>query len=300
VDVGPGGVHLLLGLNHFYAGHLEEARTHTEEACKRYDPAQRYPGSLVDPLVAAKSNLALVLSQLGFADQALKLAKEVLVRASEIGRPYTLCDARSGAGAVYMVLREYEAGRQLAAEALELSVQEGTWAQDAVRVHLGWCLAQLGDAETGLATIRQGLNGMRQRGHGFNRLWCLALLAETCAKAGQTQEALSVVDTALAEAETKELLGETWIHRIKGDLLLARGAGSAQAEACYNRALALARRTNAKGSELQAAMSLARLWQREGRRAEAHELLSEIHGWFTEGFDTPDLREAKSLLDELS
>ncbi|HSX77531.1 MAG TPA: hypothetical protein VLQ80_03005, partial [Candidatus Saccharimonadia bacterium] len=127
----------------------------------------------------------------------------------------------------------------------------------------------------------------------------LAHLAEAYGEVGQTEEGLTVLAEALAVVDkTGERYWEVEIHRLKGELLLALSAEKhAEAETCFHQALAIARHQQAKSLELRAATSLSRLWQRQGKRAEAYELLAPIYGWFTEGFDTPDLREAKALLD---
>ena len=156
--------------------------------------------------------------------------------------------------------------------------------------------------EAGLEQIRQGLTIYRAMGAEVGRSFFLALLAEVYGKEGQIAEGLA----ALAEAEefvaqTGERYWEAEIYRQRGELLLAQSVDhQSQAERCFQQALDVARSQEAKSLELRAAMSLARLWQRQGKRTEACELLAPIYGWFTEGFDTVDLREAKALLDELT
>jgi predicted ATPase len=135
------------------------------------------------------------------------------------------------------------------------------------------------------------------------RPYFLTLLAEACGSIGQTTEGLSLLAEALATVDRTEECGwEAELHRLKGEILLAQ-AGESQkvqeAEACFQQALAVARHQQAKSLELRAAMSLSRLWQQQGKRAEARELLAPIYSWFTEGFDTPDLQEARALLEKL-
>jgi len=129
------------------------------------------------------------------------------------------------------------------------------------------------------------------------RSYFLALLAEVYAKAGDSAQGLALLDEALAAVDKN---GGRWceaeLHRIWGELLVVRGE---DAEAAFNRALAVARSQEAKSLELRAATSLARLWQRQARHAEARQMLAEIYGWFSEGFDTPDLRDARALLEQL-
>jgi predicted ATPase len=158
-----------------------------------------------------------------------------------------------------------------------------------------------GDAAAGVAYIQQGLDVVQRRGLKLYRPYFLALLAEAYGQAGQPEAGL----TALAEAVTLvEATEERWweaeVYRLKGALLLQRScADVGQAEACFQQALDVARRQQARALELRAALSLTRLWQTQGQRVEARQLLAEIYGWFTEGFDTPDLQAAKALLEEL-
>jgi predicted ATPase len=150
--------------------------------------------------------------------------------------------------------------------------------------------------------MRQGLETLLVTGLELSRPLCLVLLAEAAGQAGQVAEGLRWLAEALAAFEASgrgDLLAEA--YRLQGALLLRQAVPEAtQAEACFQQALAIARRQQAKSWELRAAMSLARLWQSQGKRAEARELLTPIYGWFTEGFDTADLQEAKVLLETLS
>jgi len=179
----------------------------------------------------------------------------------------------------------------------------------------GWALAEQGQGEEGIAQMRQGIAawqalGVEQLGQPF------VLLAEVCGKAGQTEEGLHLLASALAEVQKS---GERWweaeLYRIKGELTLQQSkvqspkspapstqhpAPNTQAEACLLKAIELARRQSAKSLELRAVMSLSRLWQQQGKTEEARQQLAEIYGWFTEGFDTSDLQEAKVLLQELN
>ena len=170
----------------------------------------------------------------------------------------------------------------------------------------GWALAARGHGEEGITQIRQALAADRSTGATRDRPYNLALLAEASAQGGQTTEGLEALAEALALLATS---GVRWweaeLHRLRGETsLLQRSdrapAAMGEAEACFQQALDIARRQQAKSLELRAAMSLSRLWQQQGKRAEARELLAPIYGWFTEGFDTADLQEAKALLEELS
>ena len=165
----------------------------------------------------------------------------------------------------------------------------------------GWALAQQGQAQEGIGLITQGMMAWRATGAEISRPYFLALLAEAHGTIGQPEAGLPVLTEALALVHTT---GERWyepeLYRLKGVLLLQQSADNqAEAESCFHHALEIARSQQAKSFELRAATSLARLWQRQGKRTEAHELLAPVYGWFTEGFDTADLQEAKALLDQL-
>ena len=166
----------------------------------------------------------------------------------------------------------------------------------------GWALAMQGQGEEGMAQVRQGIAAYRATGAALLVPYFCTLLADVSAHLGHTEDGLQ----ALAEAHTlveqqEERWWEAEIHRLRGVLLLRQpGTPQAEAEAWLQRALDVARRQEAKSLELRAAMSLSRLWQQQGKRAEAHELLAPIYGWFTEGFDTADLQEAKALLEALT
>jgi predicted ATPase len=165
----------------------------------------------------------------------------------------------------------------------------------------GWALAIQGHGERGIVQLRQGMAGALATGQTLVRPLCLVLLAEAMEHTGQVDEGLRVMAEALVAIEASgryELLAEA--YRLQGALLLRQAVSDAnRAEACFRQALAVARRQQAKSLELRAAMSLARLWQRQGKDVEARTLLAPIYGWFTEGFDTADLREARMLLADL-
>jgi predicted ATPase len=166
----------------------------------------------------------------------------------------------------------------------------------------GWALTAQGEGAEGIAQMRQGLVARRALGAELHRPYFLSLLAEADGKVGQIEEGLTVLNEALdAVNKTEERYWEAELHRRKGELLLMKqGQKVVEAEECFRQALDTARRQQAKSLELRAAMSLSRLWQQHGKKEEAHQLLAEICGWFTEGFDTADLKEAKVLLEELA
>ncbi len=163
----------------------------------------------------------------------------------------------------------------------------------------GEALAMLGQVQEGMAQLREGMAAAQSRGARCYLSGRLGSLAEAQAKAGQPGEGLTTLAEALAQVETTdERYCEAELHRLKGELLLMQG-DEAEAEASFHKAIEVARRQQAKSWELRATVSLARLWQEQGRMDEARQMLAEIYGWFTEGFDTPDLQEARALLEEL-
>src|SRR5262249_31386994 len=162
--------------------------------------------------------------------------------------------------------------------------------------------ATQGQGEEGIAQLRQGLAAWQATGARGGGPYYLAMLAEAYGQGGQAEEGLRVLAEALALVNTGgERRHEAELYRLKGELLLARFVEShTEAETCFRQALAVARSQQARALELRASMSLSRLWQRQGKRAEAHQLLAEVYGWFSEGFDTVDLQEAKALLEALA
>ena len=164
----------------------------------------------------------------------------------------------------------------------------------------GWALAEQGQIEEGITHMRRGLAAWRATGAELVQPYFLTLLAEAYGKGERAEDGLAVLAEALeAVHHTGECWWEAELYRLKGELLQAAGSGN-EAEACFHQAFDVARRQQAKSLELRAAISLSRLWQPQGKPDAARHLLAESYGWFTEGFDTADLREAKALLEELS
>jgi predicted ATPase len=207
------------------------------------------------------------------------------------------------AALVSQFCRDVPAAYEQAEAAVALSTAQGFpfWAAYGTSVR-GWALALQGRGEEGMTQVRQGIAAYRATGAAlFVPYWC-TVLADVCAHLGHTEGGLQ----ALAEAHSlverhEERWGEAEVARLRGVLLLRQpGTPPAEAETWLQRALDIAHRQEAKSLELRAAMSLSRLWQQQGKRQEAHDLLAPIYGWFTEGFDTAYLQEAQALLNELS
>jgi len=249
------------------------------------------------------SFVAWALWYLGYPDQALRRIHEALTLAQELSHPFSLALALAFAAWLHQLRREGQAAQERAAAAIALSTDQGFPFWEAWGTILrGSVLAEQGQRAEGIAQMRQGIAAWRATGAELQRPYYLALLAEPCGKGGQAEEGLSVLAEALtAVHKTGERQHEAELYRLKGELLLKQGVPDEQeAESCLRQAIDVARQQQAKSLELRAAMSLSRLWQQQGKRFEARELLAPIYGWFTEGFDTADLQEARALLEALA
>ncbi|MFC2036435.1 tetratricopeptide repeat protein [Chloroflexota bacterium] len=295
----------LLGVYLLNMGELEPALGHLEHVIDFYDPEQHASLAYTmaqDPGVSVLAWASWALWLLGYPDQALERSREALALAHELDHTYTLAFALSTAGATFhQFRREGQTARERNEAALQLSTEEGFPLLVAGGTVLrGWTLALAGQAEAGITDIRHGLDTLQAMGTKMQRAHWLALLAEAHASARQAEEGLSTLDEALALVEeTGERYYEAEIHRLKGELLLTHG-DEAEAETSLRKSIEVARRQQAKSWELRATTSLARLWLRQGRQEEARKVLTELNGWFTEGFDTADLREARALITELA
>ncbi len=304
--------HNTLGYTVHLMGEFPLARAHLEQSLALYDPQKhRAYGFVFDPGVDSLCTLAHVLQLLGYPDQALTRSQEALNLARELAHPFSLSVALRAAASIHRRRGELPAAQALQAEGLALCREQG-FAQEAAQGMLlhGWDVVMQRRAAEGITQMRQGLDAVRGTGAESDRLWMLSLLAAACRHAGQVDEGLNVVAEALTLVHhIGKHLDASGLYRLKGDLLL-QGSGHAlpsggqrresEAEACFRQALEIARRQEAKSLELRAAMSLSHLWQQQGKRAEARELLAPIYSWFTEGFDTADLQEAKVRLEELA
>jgi predicted ATPase len=292
-------------------GDLASAREHTEQGLTLYDPQQHrshafsYGGH--DPGVCGRDFAAWALWLLGYPDQALKRGHEALTLAKELSYRHSIAYALGHSSIFHQLRREGKAVQELAEAVITLSTEQGFPVPLARGMILqGWALVEQGHREEGMVQLRQGLATYRATGSELWRPHFLALLAEACGKVGQAEEGLNVLAEALAVIDrTEERVYEAELYRLKGELTLqskVQGPKSEveEAEACFHKAIEVARKQQAKSWELRASTSLARLWRQQGKTTEAHRMLSEVYGWFTEGFDTKDLQEAKGLLEELA
>jgi tetratricopeptide (TPR) repeat protein len=296
--------HISLGNALFHLGEWGAARTHLEQGLAHYQPQQhRSPSRMrtTDIGVFGLARLGQSLWRLGYADQALQQSQEALTLARELVHPYSVAAALNFATEIHCCRREGDMTYELAEAALVLSREQGfTLRMAEATIQRGWALVEQGQGEAGIAQIRQGRAA--QLATGMENMNLSTLLAEAFWKVGQGEEGLRVVAEALTSANSSEGGRQrAELYRLQGELLLTLSSEHpAEAETCFGQALEVARRQQAKSLELRAAMSLSRLWQRQGKLAEALELLAPVYGWFTEGFDTADLQEAKALLEELS
>jgi predicted ATPase/class 3 adenylate cyclase len=298
--------HEVLGDTLFYLGDYAAARTHLEQGSALIDPAvQRILVLHHDtaPGVRCLSLAANTLWCLGYPSQALRRSQEALALAQALDHPQSLSSAWHYAAFLHQRRREAPVVQTQADTLLSLATAQGFPFHGGLGTGWrGWVLAVQGQDEVGIAQIQQGLAALLALGQRNAWLQFLVLLAEAAGHAGQVNEGLRLLAEALTgfeESRRGDMLSEA--YRLQGELLLRQAVPDAvQAEAAFQQALAIAHRQQAKSWELRAATSLSRLWQHQGRRAEAHDLLAPIYAWFTEGFDTADLQEARALLEALA
>jgi class 3 adenylate cyclase/predicted ATPase len=284
-------------------GKFGPARSHLEQALALYDPGSLRPllDQLgIDPEVTSQTNLATTLFCLGFPDRALASHSAAVAAARRLVHPPSLA-LSLGFGAMLLSLAGDDAilGERLDELAVVVAEHDIPVYRVSGPILRGWTKVENGDVTEGMSLLRSGSTAYRAIGQQAWMPYFIALEAAACEIAGRVEEALALVDEALQIATGT---GERWfaaeLHRLKGQVLLRQGYAKA-AEEQYRKALGIAAEQAAKMWELRAAVSLARLWSGRGRRTEARDLLAPVYGWFTEGFDTPDLKEAKAVLDEL-
>jgi predicted ATPase len=247
----------------------------------------------------------VTLWALGHPDQALQSIRRARELARELANPFDVARALYFGAFTHLCRREVKITRELATELMALTRNQGFAMLSAGGMILhGWALAVEDDLDEGIRQMRQGLQDWHATGALSHRAYQLALLAEALGRKGRVPEALQTSTEALDLASsTGERFLEAELHRLRGEILLRGGEGARSepsgAEDCFRRALAVARSQECRSLELRAALSLSRLALLQSDRSEASELLTRVSGWFTEGFDTPDLREARSLLLEL-
>jgi class 3 adenylate cyclase/predicted ATPase len=298
--------HFAAGLSAFYCGELPPAREHLEQAVSAYDPerhkglASTYGG--LDPGVCSLVYLAWTLWLLGYPDQALKKADEAQPLAKQVANLYTQARSLYWDSLVRQFTGQWDVLRDRIETAISMATEHGFALVLGVGpIMRGWALVAEGQAEEGIKQISQGLERYRATGAAVQLPHLLTALIEAYNKLEQPEEGLTALAKAQALVEkTGERYYEAELERLKGEVLLAQSPDDpAEAEACFHNALEIARRQQAKSLELRAAMSLARLWQRQGKEGDARQLLNDVYTWFTEGLATLDLRDARDLLNEL-
>jgi predicted ATPase len=327
-----------LGTTLLHLGEFASARASLDQVMALDDPTRDRSAAvrLSNPIqggsilgVSCRRHAAWTLWYLGYPEQALERSREAIALAQELAHPYSLAYALYFAAELHGLRREAQAA-QAQAEAMMVLARQQEFPARVVRGTFlwGWALAAQGQSTEGIAQMRQGLEALHTMGGKAQRPYRLALLAEASAWRGQTAEALPLLDEALAlthrygghfyQAEVYRLTGEVVLMQHAGEDVLedlapelpminghedeATGLSSqpTKAETYFRQALDITGQQQAKSLELRAAMSLSRLWRQQGRRTDAYQLLAPIYGWFTEGFDTADLQDAKALLDELT
>src|SRR5215813_14057092 len=299
--------HRALGNTLFWLGEFASARTHLEQGMALYDPQQHRSLAFLygtDPGVVCLSYAAWALGLLGYADQALHKSDEALALAQRMSHFHSLALALTWAIYLHQARGELQAVQERVEALVALAAEQRFpyWLELGTILG-GWVLSQQHQAAAGIAQMQQGLAAYRATGAELFRTYWLALLAEAYGTAGQVQEGQQVLEDALALVDKNgERYWEAELYRRKGELLLQSGVRVAErgAEVCFQQALAVARRQQAKTLELRAAVSLCRLWQQQAKCDDARTLLAPIYDWFSEGFDTADLQEAKALLKALT
>jgi class 3 adenylate cyclase/predicted ATPase len=297
--------HRVVASSLLWSGAIAEGLGHCDQAIALYDPAHHRPVATrfaLDSGVTVLAYRSLALWLLGHPEAALANADQALTNAREIGHPVTLISALTFTSFTLVLGGKYASANERTAEAVALMEEKGAPIWKPAATMLQGCVMTLtGNASKALQAMRSGIAAWRSVGSTMALPFVLSYLARAHAELGHFDDARQCIDEATTAVETtKERWCEAEIHRIAGEIaLIAPEPHAAKAETYFERALAIARQQQAKSWELRAAMSMARLWRDQGKREQAHELLAPVYGWFTEGFDTLDLKEAKTLLEQL-
>jgi TOMM system kinase/cyclase fusion protein len=298
--------HRVLGAALSFLGMTALAHTHFVQGLALYNPQQHRTFAFLygeDTGVVSLGHAAWALWRLGYPEQGLAQSDKAILLAQQIAHAFSLGQALNAAAIIHQFRRDPRATQASAEAAIRLATDQGFpyWMAYGLILR-GWALAEQGQAKEGIAQLSQGLSAFQATGAEVFRTYFLALLAEAHNIIGQPEAGLAVLTEALTFAETTaERWYEAELYRLKGALLLQQHSDNqAEADTCFHHALDIARSQQAKSLELRAATSLARLWQQQGKRQEAHDLLVPVYNWFTEGFDTANLQDAKALLDELA
>jgi tetratricopeptide (TPR) repeat protein len=294
------GARTALGVVLYNQGKLEPALGHLRQSSEMYDPNMQFPDwPASHPGVLCQLFLSLISWMLGYPDRSLDEVRAAVRNAETLGNAYTLAQALCWAAFVHIFRHEPSAAADCAGRALAICEEHRIALHRANALCTGgWALGASGESEKGLAQIAQGVDSY---GTGPNQNILLALQADAQLAAGKPEAALASVAAGLKAAERAGGAPlEAELYRLRGEALLAGAGTVSEAETTIEKGIEVARRQNAKSWELRGAMSLARLRRQQGRQQEAAAMLAPILGWFEEGFDTADLKEAKALLDTLA
>jgi len=298
------GSYHALGQTLFSLGEVVAARSCVEQGMALFDPKRHrlpnWPGGQAGEQCYLYGGFSLWI--LGYPDQAKGRVEEALAMANELSNPANLINTLAFVAAVHVLRRDLKAVQHRAEAAIEMSAeQRNPFFLAYATVLNGWARAAQGQSKDGIAEIERGIAAYRATNSKTWLPFLLALQAETYARARRIEDGLAAVAEALELTEkTEERCWQAEINRIKGELLLASSSDSyADPESCFFQALDIARHQQAKSWELRTAMNLGRLWHQQGKVNEARKILGGVYDWFTEGFDTSDLKEAKALIDNL-
>ena len=298
---------LAVGCSNLFMGDLQSSREHLEEVVHLYDPERHaalafsYGG--FDPGMVCLAYLAWTLWLLGDVEQAVARADQAQALIRRLDNAYTLARSLCWDAILRQFVGDWVAVRAQADKAIGIGTKHGfALVQAAGTILLGWTQVHEGHGAEGARQIRQGVDAYRATGAGLSLPHYLAALSEAARAHGRPEEGLDVLADAMAIVEsTGERYMEAELHRLQGELLLDRSPGDpGPAESAFQKALSVARAQQAKSLELRAATSLARLWQAQAKTTAARDLLAPVYRSFSEGFDTPDLKSANALLDELT
>jgi predicted ATPase len=297
--------HRLMGNSLLLTGDIVEGRVHLDRALALYSPDEHRPIAMrfgQDAEVSILAYRALALWVLGYPEAALRDANHAVKSARAIGQAATLMYALSNTLRTLIYCEDYATAIMQVDEVFALADEKraAVWKATAMMFR-GLLFAVTGEARDAVRMITSGLTARQPKGSTNSMPLFLSYLARAYTELGQFDDAWRCIDEAMTEVQTtKERWCEADVHRAAGEIaLMSPECDTAKAEAYFERALAVAREQQAKSWELRAAISIARLWRDQGKRPQAHNLLASIYGWFTEGFDTPDLKEAEALLDRL-
>ena len=297
--------HRLMGTGLMFTGNIVQSRIHYDQAIARYDPVEHRPLATrfsQDVGVTILSFRSLAHWLLGYPDAARRDMEEALKNAGDVGQAGTLMYALTNAALTHIHCRDFATAHTLADKLAALAVEKGALYWKGYGMMLQGCVLALdGKAANAVQMITSGIITCRSTGSTAMMPWYLSKLASAYADIGKFEEAWRCIEEAMRAVETTK---ESWcvaeINRVAGEIaVMSSEPDTAKAESYFQRALEIARTQQARSWELRAVMSMTRLWRDQGKRQQARDLLAPVYGWFTEGFDTLDLKEAKALLDEL-